>query len=399
MPRSPILDGEKSMSSTNRKRIVFSLLAFLILFAEAGCMDKKELDQQEKNLLADIERFNKTQGSKGWNLENRRFTDEVLKGIKLFNSTWAKVDLGNINLSGAEIRNSLFRELSCNQTDFSGARLENVKFESCSMIQTDFGGSVFIECEFIDCAVDEIRMEKAVFRDCKFKGYKDESGIYQGGRFESCRFESCNLSNGSFYFAFLEKCEFAGGKIENTAFSSSELRSVKLANLAVDHCSFNDVKSVELTFLRCSSQGLWFGGSELALFTLKECREFNIFSLSKSSCKGMTISHCELLSEPMFHLSRIENLDITDSQIDYLDGEDTEYGGTNRIVNTRLRGLNLARATVSGLRIENCRIEDLLFIAGAKFDNLTLQNIEYMDGLEIKADSVIYINSNKFPDS
>ncbi len=362
-------------------------------------MSRSELDENKKRLLSDIEEFNRAYGMRGWDLNNVQFTDETLRGIKLFNSTWENVGLENIDLSGCELRNTVIRNAECYNTDFSGAVMENVKFESCNFEQTKFEGSEFSQCEFIRCNANEAVMEKANFRGCKFKHYRDEAGIYEKGEFYSSRFEDSHFNNSSFYFAIFKNSGFERGKIENTTFSGSEIEAVEMIDLDIDYCSFNEIKSVVLTFAECRSKGISFGNSELEKMEFKKCGEFNALSLSEVECRGLAISGCKSISEPMFYLSKIENLTIADSDVDFLDGSESEYSGVIKIYNSRLHGLNLTKSTITGMKMANCRIEAFLYISDSKFENLSLEDIDYADDLKVNADSVTYINSNRFPES
>jgi uncharacterized protein YjbI with pentapeptide repeats len=362
-------------------------------------MDKSELSERERELIADIGEFNKTQGTKGWDLRNKQFADVALKGIKLFNSTWENVGLDNIDVSHCEIRNTVLRRVSCDGTDFSGSRMEKVKFESCDLTGTDCTGASFIDCEFISCRADEIRMNKAGLQRCVFREHNDESGTYDEGRLESCGFEDCLFSNSNFYSVRFEKTRFEGGKIENAALSGSELRTVEMNNLAIDFCSFNEVTAVGLTFEKCSSRGISFGNADLTALELTDCSEFDYLSLSETTCRGLAITRCESVTEPMIHLSTIENLTITESGVIALDGAESEFTGTGEIKGSRLEGLNLSGSKVKNLTLKNCRILEFLIITGGTFVDLDLQNVEYGDGLRIEADSVTYSNSSKFPES
>jgi len=387
------------MKSINRKGLYFVLAAFMALSVEVGCMNRSELDEEKKKLFSDIEEFNRVYGMRGWGLKNVQFTDETIRGIKLFNSTWENVGLENVDLSGCELRNTVIRNAECYNTNFSGAVMENVKFESCNFEQTKFEGSEFLKCEFIECHANEAVMEKASFRECKFKHYMDEAGIYEKGEFYSTHFEDSHFNNSSFFSAILNNSKFDRGKIENTTFSGGTIEAVEMIDLDIDYCSFNEIKSVALTFAECRSKGVSFGNSELEKLEFKKCSEFNVLSLSEVECSGFTISDCKSVSEPMFYLSKIENLTIDDSNVEFLDGSESEYSGIIKITNSKLHGLNLMKSKITGMNMTNCRIENFLYISESKFENLNLEDIDYANDLKVNADSVTYINSDKFPES
>ncbi len=387
------------MISINRRMLCLVVATAAVLSWEVGCMSRTELSEEKKKLLSDMEEFNRTHGMMGWDLKDIQFSGETLDGIKLFDSTWENVGLKNISLAGCELRNTVLKDADCTNADFSGAVMEKVRFESCDLSQTRLEGSQFSDCEFVGCSTVEAKMDSTTFRGCTFRNHRDETGFFEAARFQSARFEDCHLHNSSFHSAFFRNTLFRGGKLEECSFSGSQLDNVEMNSLNVDHCSFDDVTSRELILVECGSQGISFSNSTIENLELRDCGEFNYLSLSEVECRGLAISGCSLISEPMFYKSMMENMNISDSQVEYLDGAESEYMGVNKITDSRLHGFNLTEAVITGMQIRKCRIEAFLYITGATFENLKLEDIDYADDLEVRADSVTYRNSDSFPGS
>lgn len=385
------------MISINRKVLCFAAAAITALSLEVGCMNRSELEEEKRQLLSDMEKFNRAYGMSGWDLEGVQFTDENLAGIRLFDSRWENVGLENINLSGCELRNTVITGSDCYSADFSDAVMENVRFENCSLDLAVFEGARLKGCEFSGCRSDEIRMKGVTLEGCEFREHQDEAGIFDNGKFHDTVFRDSRFNETSFYSAAFEDSEFRGGGLENSYFSGSRMDSMKFTGLDADFCSFSEVTASIITFSGCGSGGISFVDSELEEIKLDSCGTVNLFSLSQVRCRRLSIAGCELISEPMFYKSVMENIDIAGTGVEFLDGAESEYTGAFNITECLLHGMNLSGSKVSGMRISSSRIENFLYISEARFEGLELEEMEYAPDLKVRADSVEYISADRFP--
>jgi hypothetical protein len=92
----------------------------------------------------------------------------------------------------------------------------------------------------------------------------------------------------------------------------------------------------------------------------------------------------------------VNDFSITNSCVEYLEGEESTYGGANLIRDSKISGANFSQSKVSGLTVENTTLFDYLVLDEGEFSNLTLRNVKYDDKLEIDAKDVKYTESDEF---
>ena len=359
-------------------------------------MGKSELDKEQKDLLKDINAFNNSVSQQGWHLKDKKLDKEILKGIRLNNSSMDNVDMLEVDISNSTIQKSTFSRVDLRGANFTNAVLREVEFRSCDFGFVDFGQTEFVDCVFHKCQAQETQMEKAVFRGCTFESYSDKDGVLDSATFSDCNFVKPRFDNTSLYYAQLEKVEMSDGVVENTIFAGTGLRQVSFSKINIDFCSFNESTVDQLVFEECRSQRISFGKASIKNLKFTKCDNFSALNIIKSECQGLIFADCPLISEPMFYLSIVNDFSITNSCVEYLEGEESTYGGANLIRDSKISGANFSQSKVSGLTVENTTLFDYLVLDEGEFSNLTLRNVKYDDKLEIDAKDVKYTESDEF---
>lgn len=377
--------------------IKYIIIVILTSLLGNGCMSKSELSQQEKEQLKDMDSFNSSIKQKGWHLKNKRLEDEILRGIRLNNSSFVDVEFRQIDMSRCEIQNSTFDRVIFAGTDVTVSKIKDTEFKSCNFTNTKFVQTEFTKCVFNSCRGLEVRMGKSSFRDCEFHDLTDNLGNFDSAVFHNCNIEKSMLQNTSLYNAELDSTKFSDVVLDNAAFSGAKFKNTGFYNTSIDFCDFAESTIDVLAFEHCKSKGMSLIGAHIIDLEFNECSDFDRMSVIESEGRDISIKNCKDFLEPMFSLSKIENLVIVGSTLEYLDCNESVFTGDNRIGSSTIKGINFVDAQVKGMTFDDCTITTYIILNKARFDGLTLNNIQYSEDIKIKAKDAEYVNSDKFP--
>lgn len=358
---------------------------------------KSRLDDKEKEQLADIEKFNSTVGATGWHIKDKKLEEENLAGIKLNNSSLKNTDLLQSKITSGEIRNSVFKGVDATGSDFSDSKFTDVEFSDCIFRYTKFARAEFVRCVFRGCHSENTEMENAVFHECTFERLDDNSGLFTRSEFSDSRFMQCHLDNSSFYYAKLRKVLFDGGHLDHVVMANTVIEEVDVDKGRIDFCSFNESDINRMNFKQAHSKGITFGKAVISGMTLTECDNFTGLNLINSTCTTVVIASSKLFSEPTFYGSKLNDLEIRDCNVAYLDLVEAEITGDSKIADCTISGANMSQAKVVGIVISSTTFDDYLVLDDGIFEGLKLRDVTFNPGLEVDASNVQYINSDRFP--
>ena len=112
------------MQNIKKSKLLIPILILLVLCG-VSCMFKGKLTDKEKNLIRDVEKFNRDYGSKGVTIKNRKIEwDEnfICNGLLLRNSIIKNVELQNV-----ELKNGRVEKVSAKFAIYS--RLRDIRIE------------------------------------------------------------------------------------------------------------------------------------------------------------------------------------------------------------------------------------------------------------------------------
>lgn len=357
---------------------------------------KSELNEREKAQLANIDEFNASVAQQGWQLKGKRLFNLNLSRIELPKSSLADVEMIRVIAHDARVTGTSFDGVDFNFTDFARAAFSNVTFTNCKFTGAAFKNSTFAGCKFEQITADEAEFDSARFQDCTFTDFKDHAGKFGHAAFISCRFQKPKWEKTSLYYAHFDSTEFDNGKLERVIFANTDVPALNFSRCAVDFCSFNETRSEQLRFRSCSSQRVTFGKAELGELHLSECSDFGGLALLNSTCRLLAITDCKGVSEPKFYQTKLQQLRITNSKVEYFYGVESEFLAGGEISNSTITGLNIAQAVVKNLTITQSKIEKYLSVEGARFENLSLKQVDYSGKLEFLDAGVTYTDSDRF---
>jgi len=352
-----------------------------------------ELDPTDKELLQDIQLFNRTYAASGWHIRDK-VVEENLSHIFLVRSTITSAQFVNVDWKSALLTDTQFTDVEFQQAQFSEATLERVVFTNCKFVVCSFSKSRLTDCRFINCASEELNAREASFEGCTFESFVDGSGVFGSARLRGCRFEKCQLDNASFYSANLTTVAVRQSSLKNVIFADLKGSELLFEDTTVQNCSFEESRYGGLTFQRGESRGVTFKAFNPERLILQNCAYIEALAISESTGTAPTILECNAVSELSIDHSRIRNLAIERSRIEYFEMKETEVSGNSRIANCAIAGLNLEKSTLIGLQIVNCEMAIHLIADGATLDAVILSGITYAPDLKLSARGVKYLHGS-----
>ncbi len=352
-----------------------------------------DLDKSDKDLLKDIQAFNRAYANKGWHIRDKVVTED-LSHIVLVHSSMTSVQLLNVNWRSANVVETEFTNVEFEQSQFTEARFQGVVFKDCRFILCSLAKATLTDCRIINCTCEELNARDAVFESCLFQSSVDTGGIYGSASLHNCRYEQCKLENNSFYSTKLNAVSLVQTALKATIFASIQGTGLSFESAVLHNCSFEGDGYGHLTFQGGNTRGVTFKSFNSQSLTLQNCTKIERLSVWESVWIGAVILDCPDISELTINQSNLKNFTLARNQIAYFEMEETSVSGDSHITDCAISGLNLERSTLIGLKMTNCTLANYLMANGATLDAVRLERLVYAPRLEISTDSVKYRNGS-----
>ena len=372
---------ERKVLRKNINKLPGALLILLALtpLCSVSCI-KSTLKEKERNLIQDVERFNRDYGSKGITVKNKnidwraglRGDGLILKNSLIKNVNLQTVKLRNMYIENSKIENVTIRDWS----DFSGSTFKNVKFKNIKFRN--------------DARKSYITLEDSMFIDCEFVNCEFEDDVILGKDYINCKFTNCKILNKdySIYKNKESKNIVFDGKIENVVFKNSIVRTIlKLKdskNIQFINCPIRlDIKGkIDGILIQNSTPS-----TEIPFLRKVEFFEGTFNNVSIIDCKKLPVK---------FYKANLNNLLIKDSTV-RLEFEISYISGNNKIENSKIIGNLYGKSKIRNLTITNCNFEDYINIVLSEFIGLRLNDNTYDDKIKHAVWNEKYTDSDKFP--
>jgi uncharacterized protein YjbI with pentapeptide repeats len=357
-----------------------------------------ELDPKDKELLQDIQAFNREYAVSGWHLQDK-LVKEDLSRIALRGSSMVSVTFQYTNWRSALLTDSEFTNVQFDQCSFIEARLRGVVFRDCVFRLASFARATLINCRFHNCKAEEWNARAAKLEDCTFDSCEDSSGVFGDATLKNCRWNECRWDNSSFYGATLQTVAIKGSNIDSVIFSEIHGSDLSFEDDTIQNCSFEDSRYGSLIFERGSVRGVTFKAFHPQAVAIRNCARMDALTVRDSIWRGPYIAGCPSVCELMIDRSKISDLVIESNQMTNFTLSRTEVSGDSRISDCLLGGWNLEQSTLRRTQIVNCTIGRYLKADGAVLDGVTLTGIAYAPDLRRSLSGVTYLNgSTELPD-
>ena len=389
-------------TKTINKLLKLSLFLVIIelLFGSCGIY-KTGLRDSERNLLRDVEKFNRDYGSKGVTLKNRKIewierfvcNGLILKNSLIKNVELQKVDLKNTYIENSRIENVYIREMS----DLSGSTFKNVRFKNLKIEGSDLSDSIFIDCEFINCEYIYAYLGKE-YRNCKFNKIKEEEVTYRDIVVTDSIFTNCKIIT----------AKYSNGKFENVIFKNSEVRgafglrgkegskNIQFLNCITGFGMFGNIEDILIQNSKpVNDADLSFEGDMKNIIIRDFPKAVYGFYFGKGTFSNISIINCKYPCTKFYKVN-LSNLLIKDSGVQHLKFEESDVSGDNKIDNSEIWGIFFGDSKVKDLKIENCEFEDYVQIVFSELIRLRLSNNTYKGDVEYAIKGEMYIDSDKF---
>jgi uncharacterized protein YjbI with pentapeptide repeats len=352
-----------------------------------------ELDAETIALLRNIGEFNARIATTGWHLREKDVKEDLSR-IQLSNSSMNSVRFLYVNWNEAVISNTEFIGVEFTQSKFSGASLRGVTFTNCIFAICSFQKARLNDCRFIDCRSEELNARQAFFEDCLFDKFDDTSGVFGSATLRKCRFERCRLENSSFQSMEIVSVPLRDSHLHNVIFGDLKGTELTFENSKLDHTGFADGRYGNVAIERGTCRAVSFSGFKADSLRIQKCESIEAFTIMDSTLQKTSITDCPAVSEIAIQRSRLTNVAVERSQIAYLELLESHLSGECRFAQCQIVGLNMAKSTLIGLRIENCLIAEYLILEGASFERLVLLGVEYAPQLTLRAGDVKYLGES-----
>ena len=375
----------KGLKEMNKFPRILLILLILELLCGVSCMFKGKLTDKERDLLKNIEKFNRDYGSKGVTIKNREIDwDEkfVCNGLILKNSLIKNVELVMVDLRNTYIEDSVIENVSISEkSDLRGSTFKNVKFKNFKCINnyalpSRLRNSIFIDCEFINCEYSYVTLGKE-YRNCKFTKIKEiEEVSYYDTIVTDSIFTNCELNSG-YGDARFENVIFKDGIVRG-AFS---LRNGKSKNIQFINCltRFGISGNIENILIQNSKPNddaeIGFEG-DMKNIIIKDCPEISRFIFKKGVFNNVSIINCKYPVTGFYNV-KLSNLLIKDSIVQHFKFEESDVSGENRVENSEIWGNFYDESKVRNLTIANCKFKFYVNIALSELIRLRLVNNIY----------------------
>jgi len=352
-----------------------------------------ELDPKDKELLQDIQAFNREYAVSGWHLQGK-LVKEDLSRIALRGSSMVSVGFQYTNWRSALLTDSEFTNVEFDQCSFVEAKLRGVVFRDCVFRLVSFARATLTNCRFHNCKAEEWNARAAKLDDCTFDSCEDSSGVFGDATLTNCRWNECRWNNSSFYGTTLQTVAIKGSNIGSVIFSEIHGSDFSFEDDIIQNCSFEDSRYGSLTFERGSFRGVTFKAFHPQAVAIRNCARMEAVTVRDSVWKSPTIADCPAVFELMIDRSKMSDLVIERNQMMYFTLSRTEVYGNSRISDCLLGGWSLEGSTLLRTQIVNSTVESYLKADGATLDGVILAGVAYAPGLRRSLNGVKYLNGS-----
>ena len=393
---------------TNRLPVLLLVLIIFGLLCNLSCI-KTGLIGFEKNLLKDVEKFNKNYGSKGVTIKNRKikWTEEFeCNGLILKNSLIKNVELQKVDLRNLYVENSRIEYVyTTERSDLRDSTFKNVKFKNLKIHLSDLEGSIFIDCEFINCEYSDVYLGKE-YRNCKFNKIKEEDVEYYDTVVTDSIFTGCKI-NSIYYDARFENVTFKNSTITETGFNLEESNNIQFIKCFTGFSITGKVEDILIQNSKPVGQAQTFFKGDMKNVSIKDCSHSNATTLEFDGgiFSNISIINCKYPAVG-FYKANLSNLLISSSAVQHLTFGESDVSGYNKIENSTIFGNVYSKSKIRDLTITNCKFKYYVDIVLSELIRLKLNNNIYETELEyhrylgevrhaVKGEK--YIDSDKFP--
>lgn len=359
----------------------YFIVSMILVIMGVGCiMPKVQLRDSERDKIKNAEEFNEKYGKKGVGLQNRKITEEEIKGLKLV---------------GSEISNCDFIDVKIKSLD-----LNRVTFKDCLFVNTEIEETIFKECKFERCTLISTMIKKSELQDCLFKKVNGENRGIGDSNIIGCDFLETKFEDYTFYKCKTEdvsfkKCNIVslligeGSECRNMLFEDSEIMvniKGKLENIKVNRCNGNGpiftAKEGENIVIENSERSLSpiFGDGKYTNVTIRKCKMIQQILLSEATISNLLIEDCEQLYGFNPHEVKFEDKVI--------------------IRNCNIKGAYFRGAEINNTTFENCTFDKEFAIQKTTFNKMKFINVIFKDNYwgdnSDDKDIIKYINSDRF---
>ena len=392
----------------NRLPGILFVLIILELLCGVSFMPKRNLTDKERNLLKDVEKFNRDYGSKGVVIKNIKIDwmePLVCNGLILKNSLIKNVELQRVDLRNTYIENSKIENVSISQkSDLRGSTFKNVRFKKFKIDDSDLEDSIFIDCEFIDCEYSFVTLGKE-YRNCKFNKVKEIKGVdYFRTVITDSAFTNSKIKS-AHYDTKLENVIFKNSTVES-GFELEDSKNIQFINCLTNFSMSGKAENILVQNSKPDDQADIIFGGDMKNIVIKDCPLIAELEFWKGTFNNISIINCK---DPTvrFYKINLSNLLIIGSLVQHLKFEESDVSGDNRIENSIIWGNFYGKSKIRNLTITNCEFEDYVDIVLSEFVSLRLNNNIYKSQAAehpmypgeirhaIRGEK--YIDSDKFP--
>jgi uncharacterized protein YjbI with pentapeptide repeats len=353
----------------------------------------EELSASDKELLADIARFNEVYAWAGWHIQDKDVYQDLSR-ILLVNSSLTNCRILHASLQSARVNNTQFIGVEFQQAKFTNATLQGVVFKDCKFLLSGFEGAHLIDCVFENCELDDLNAKKAIFERCRFTSYSDTSGVYDEASFTGCEFEGGRMHNGSFFSSMFQTVSMRKFTLEICVFSDLRGGDLLFEEDTFDNCGFGDSRFGALTLRGGEITGVTFNRFDAGPVSIENCAAADALTVQQSDWKGARIVGCPNLSELTINKSRMVDLELERNQMEYFEMKRTTVMGKSRIADCMIDGMGLDHSKLIGLEMVNCLVSRYLDLDGVTADAVVLSGIQYAPDLRFSAQGVTYLNGS-----
>lgn len=376
-----------------------SLFAIAILFlVNTGCM-RETLDQEDRALLQDTERFNAKKGLTGWSV-NRAIIDSMdLTGLHLKGSYVENVGWAEMTVTDGTIRNTTFEDVDFKNSTFVDTKFANVRFIDCTFQRSVFDGGRFENVRFDGGKGTKVEFIGLTLEDSGFYGFVDGGGLFKKIEFDSTRLEKVEFTGTDFYDVQMrEGTAIAESHLKDVYFSEPHFEEGRFTECQLEEVGFGKATG-RVRFRRCESeQGFTVVPTRReAKFQLRfeDCGPMQGVRLVDAAFDSVQVEGCEDLYDISLYNGSIDELEVVESNIEYFNIENATIQGAIR--DSEVRGMVFMDSKIEDFTISNSRLRDFMHVNNTQFRGLRLENVTYTTPFEVRGqESASYENSDTF---
>ena len=403
-----------NLLKTNRLPALLLVLIVFGLLCNLSCI-KTGLRGFEKNLLNDVEKFNRDYGSKGVTIKNRKieWTEGfVCSDLILKNSLIKNVELQMVDIRNLYVENSIIENVSISvKSNLSGSVFKNVKFKNFKSVNnydmpSKLRDSIFIDCEFINCEYAYVTIGKE-YRNCKFNKIKEENVSYYDTVVTDSIFTNCKI-NSIYYDARFENVIFKNSTIIESGFHLKEGENIQFIKCFTDFSVTGKVEDILIQNSKPDEQAQMLFRGDMKNIVVKDCfrPHATVFEFNEGTFSNISIINCKA-PVVRFFKANLRNLLIIDSIVQQLTFAKSDVSGYNKMENSEIRGNLYRDSKIRDLAITNCRFKfyvDILFSELTRlklnnniYESQTSEHRRYPGEVRHAVKGEKYIDSDKFP--